>query len=68
MLHRLRLVISAVIAALIVIVVMQNMEAVETDILFFTVVMPRAILLACTAVVGFVAGLLVAFRLSGGRK
>jgi len=46
----------------IAIVVLQNMAAVETNILFYTIEMPRAILLALTAFLGFCAGLMVALR------
>lgn len=60
--HRLRVVLISVVAALTLIVVLQNMETAETDILFFTVSMPRAVLLALTALSGFVLGLLVALR------
>ncbi len=62
MMHRLRVVLISVVAALTLIVVLQNMETAETDILFFTVSMPRAVLLALTALSGFVLGLLVALR------
>lgn len=60
--HKLRVGLIAVVAALTLIVVLQNMEAAETDILFYTISMPRAVLLALTALGGFVVGLLVALR------
>ena len=60
--QRFRLILIAVIAVLTLIVVLQNMEPAETDILFFTLIMPRAFLLALTALAGFVVGLLVALR------
>ena len=60
--HKLRVGLIAVVAALTLIVVLQNMEAAETDILFFTISMPRAVLLALTALGGFAVGLLVALR------
>jgi uncharacterized integral membrane protein len=40
------------------IIFLQNTESVETNILFTKVVMPRAILLISTFLVGFVAGLI----------
>jgi uncharacterized integral membrane protein len=58
----LRQLVSGLIAALTLIVILQNMEVVETRLLFFTVSMPRALLLALTALAGFAAGLLVALR------
>jgi uncharacterized integral membrane protein len=62
MMHRVRVVLIAVVVALTLIVVLQNMETAETDILFFTISMPRAFLLALTALGGFVVGVLVALR------
>ncbi len=59
---RVRLTAIATVAVLIMIVVFQNMESVKTDILFFSVTMPRAFLLALTALGGFVVGLLVALK------
>ncbi len=65
MMRRLRVGLIAVFAALTLIVVLQNMETAETDILFFTLSMPRSVLLALTALGGFVVGLLVALRQRG---
>ena len=59
---RVRLVLITVIATLTLILVVQNLEVVETDILFFTIAMPRALLLAFTAFAGFIMGLLVALK------
>jgi uncharacterized integral membrane protein len=53
-------------AILVVVIVVQNTEAVETRLLFVTVSMPRAVLLFTTTLLGFVIGLLAAWRL--GRK
>ncbi len=60
--HRLRVIVIAVIAAVTLVVVLQNMEPAETDFLFFTFTMPRAFLLALTALGGFLVGMLVALR------
>lgn len=54
----LRLVVTAALAVLVVIVVFQNTEAVETRLLFATVTMPRAVLLLTTALLGFAMGIL----------
>ena len=43
------------------IVIFQNTEVVETKILFFSIQLPRAILLFLTLSFGFVLGLLVSF-------
>jgi len=55
-----RLIAAAVGALLVLIVVLQNTQAVETKILFLTLTMPRAALLLGTLLVGFALGYLVA--------
>ena len=48
---------TAVVLALVaVIVILQNVESVETKILFITITMPRALLLTMSLAIGFVAG------------
>lgn len=59
---RIKIVIIAVLALLVLIVVLQNTKSVETKILFVTIEMPRAALLLVAAAVGFVLGFLVAGR------
>jgi uncharacterized integral membrane protein len=60
--HKAKAIALAVLFALIVIVVVQNTEQVQTRILFITIEMPRAVLLAVTALLGFLFGLLVGLR------
>ena len=55
---------AIILILLIVIVVLQNTQSVETKILFFTITMPRALLLIATAAIGFVLGLLSSLRIS----
>lgn len=52
---------TALIVVLVVIVMLQNTQAVETKLLFVTVSMPRALLLVVTCLVGMAGG----FILSG---
>jgi len=60
---RAKIIAAAIAAVLVLIIVAQNRETVETHILFLTISMPRAILL------GAVAGLLTAFGvITTGRK
>ncbi len=47
---------------IVLIVVLQNTQSVETRVLFVTFSMPRALLLAITLVVGMIAGLLMGSR------
>jgi uncharacterized integral membrane protein len=61
---RTKLIIAGVLALLVLIVILQNTAAVETKILFITLTMPRAVLLIGTTLVGFILGVLSAFRLA----
>jgi putative membrane protein len=51
-----RAVIIIVISLLVLIVVLQNTQSVETKFLFITVSMPRALLLFLTFLFGFIVG------------
>jgi uncharacterized integral membrane protein len=58
----------AILALVVLIVVLQNTESVDTRILFVTVTMPRAALLFGALVVGFVIGIFTAGKLIGRKK
>lgn len=66
MVSRARIITAIVLAILVVIVVLQNTQTVETRLLFVTITMPRAVLLFVTLLVGFALGLITATWL--GRK
>lgn len=53
---------------LVIVIVFQNMEDVETKILFINVTMPNAFLLGITFLIGASAGLLTALIHSGKSK
>jgi len=53
----------AVVSLLVLIVILQNTESVETKLLFVKITMPRAFLLMLTFLFGFIAGLLATIRL-----
>ncbi|MFI4897817.1 MAG: lipopolysaccharide assembly protein LapA domain-containing protein [Phycisphaerales bacterium JB059] len=55
---------AGIAASLIVVVVLilQNTQQVETRILFATIEMPRAVLLFITAALGFAAGVMMTLR------
>jgi putative membrane protein len=57
-LSKVKIVAAAVVALVVLIVVLQNTEAVETKLLFVSVTMPRAALLFGTMIVGFALGVL----------
>ena len=50
-------IITLVISLLILIIVLQNTQSVETELLFMKVTMPRALLLFIILLVGFVVGI-----------
>jgi putative membrane protein len=60
MMKRLRTLVFALVAVLVIIVVLQNTQSVETRILLVTLSMPRAVLLFVTLLLGFVLGLVAA--------
>ena len=59
--QRLKLIAIAILALLGVIIILQNTEPVETKLLFGSIIMPRAILLMGTTLIGFALGVLVSF-------
>jgi putative membrane protein len=56
---RFKLILALVITVLILILILQNLESCTTRFLFFTVTMPRALLLALTLGAGLVIGLIM---------
>ena len=63
-----RLGIIIVIAVVIVILAVQNREQVETRLIVTTVTMPRALLIAVTGGIGFLAGMLTSWHLRHRRS
>ena len=60
---RIKIIVAAVLAVMVIIVVLQNTQAVETRILFATISMPRALLLFVTFGIGFITGIVTASHL-----
>lgn len=58
---RFKLITAVVLFATCMIIVLQNTEPVSTRILFYTITMPRAVLLFGTTCIGFTIGILVSF-------
>lgn len=58
----------AIVALLVVVVVLQNTQAVETKLLFLSVTMPNAALLFGTFVIGFAIGVLTAGHIVSSAK
>ncbi len=57
-----------VVFLIVVIVVLQNTQAVETKLLFLTVTMPNAALLLGTLVIGFAIGMLTSGHIVSSAK
>ncbi len=54
--------------SLVAIVILQNTAVVETKVLFMTIAMPRAALLAVTLAIGLIAGIAIGWKLSRPRS
>jgi lipopolysaccharide assembly protein A len=66
--NRLKIVAIAVLGLVVVIVVLQNTQAVETKLLFLTVTLPNAALLFGTLIIGFAVGVLTAGHIVSSAK
>lgn len=66
--NKMKIVAIAVIALVVVIVVLQNTQAVETKLLFLKVTMPNAALMFGTLVIGFAIGVLTAGHIVSSAK
>ena len=55
---RAKLIAIGVVVALVLVIVFQNLQSVETRLLFASVTMPRALLLLIVFALGFLAGLI----------
>lgn len=63
-----KLIAAAVAALLLIAVILQNTEDVETRVLFVTITMPRAVLIFISALFGFVVGAVAGMFLSTPKK
>ena len=61
---RVKITAVVVVTVLLIVVVLQNTQSVETKLLFVTIAMPRALLLFVTLLVGFVVGFVTAGRMA----
>lgn len=66
--NKLKIVGIAAIVLIVVIVALQNTQAVETKLLFLTVTMPNAALLFGTLIIGFAMGVLTAGHIVSAAK
>ena len=66
--NKLKVVIIGVVAFIVVIVVLQNTQPVETKLLFITMTLPNAALLFGTLIIGFTIGVLTAGHIVSSAK
>jgi len=65
---RLKLIAAFTAILLIVIVILQNTQPVETRFLFITITMPNALLIGFTLLIGIAVGIIAALALSTKQK
>jgi lipopolysaccharide assembly protein A len=65
---KLKLIAALVAVLLILIVILQNTQPVETAFLFYKVTMPNAALIGLALLAGMAAGILIALALSGKKE
>ena len=65
---KIKLSILLALAIMVIVLVLQNTQMVETKLLFVTVIMPLAALLGLTTLIGFAGGILVALNFGMKRK
>jgi uncharacterized integral membrane protein len=66
--NKLKLLGIACLVLIVVVVVLQNTQTVETKLLFFTVTMPNAALLFGTLIIGFAIGVIAAAHIVSNAK
>ena len=66
--NKLKIVGVAAVVLIVLVVVLQNTQAVETKLLFLTVTMPNAALLFGTLIIGFAIGVLTAGHIVSSAK
>jgi uncharacterized integral membrane protein len=57
-----------IISVLILIIIFQNLQYVETRILFLTITLPRSVLLFIMAAIGFLLGIMTSFLFKRKKK
>ena len=61
---KVKLVFGVILVVIGAIIILQNTAAVETHILWYSITMPRAVLLLVTGLVGFALGVIACFKAS----
>lgn len=63
-----KLILMGILAILLIIIIFQNTETVNTTILFMSIAMPRFILLFLVLLMGFAAGVIVTLTLNRNKS
>ena len=63
-----KLITALILTVITIVVVVQNTETVDTKLLFFTISMPRALLLCVTFLAGTASGILLAIWYSNRKR
>jgi len=63
-----KLILIGILAILLIIIILQNTETVNTTILFMSIAMPRFILLFLVLLIGFAAGVIVTMTLNRNKS
>ena len=66
--NKIKLAVSIIAVLLVIVIILQNMEPAQTQILFATIEMPRAVLLIVTLLIGFVTGVLTTWAYHSRKK
>ena len=66
--NKTKLILIGVLIIIVAIIILQNTQSVDTKILFFTLTMPRAVLLLLMSLIGFVIGIFTVFHYISKRK
>jgi len=66
--NKTKLIIIGIVVVLTALVALQNTEPVHTSILFFSITMPRVVLLLLTLLIGFAAGVFTMMHYSVKQK
>ena len=66
--NKTKLIVIGVLVIIAFVLTIQNTQPVNTHILFFTITMPRAVLLLLMTLIGFAIGVFTVFHYIGRRK
>jgi len=66
--HKAKLIIALILVSVVLVVIFQNRQPVETKFLFVAITMPKAALIGLTLLVGMAVGILVSLGMTSRKK